>query len=104
MLRLIETASSAFAAASVLAVALGFAIVGMPLWADEPLNSVYCGGCTADGCPQCPNQYGFYCETNEDTGCGCSCEPLTYGDARTPNQACTGDASSQIDERRQRGR
>jgi hypothetical protein len=76
MLRLIETASSALTAASFLAAALGFAVVGKPMWADEPLPpSPSCTACNGSGCPECPDEGDeLDCFTDEDQGCGCSCE------------------------------
>jgi hypothetical protein len=54
--KLIQTTSSALAAASLLAAALGFAVIGKPLRADEPLNGSFCGDCQSDDCPECPGE------------------------------------------------
>lgn len=72
MLKLIETISSALAAAALLAAALGFAIVAKPLWASEPLTGPPCSNCSK-GCPSCPLPEEFYCETAEGGDCDCKC-------------------------------
>jgi len=76
MYRLIEIASSVIAAAAVLALALGCAIISKPSWAAEPLNSSmlcddcnqrpFCGPC---GCGSC-----LY---NGGANCGCNCNPTS---------------------------
>jgi len=72
MFRLFETVSSAFAAASVLALALGCAIISNPSRADEPLIPILnCGLCT-QGCNECTGEGA--CATADKEGCGCNCE------------------------------
>jgi hypothetical protein len=72
MLRIIERTSSALAAISLLATALGFAIVGKPLWADEPISNIACDNC-AHGCPRCPTPEQIYCDDIQNNDCGCDC-------------------------------
>jgi hypothetical protein len=70
MLRLIETASAALAATSMLALALGGAIMSKPSWANEPLNPlVQCDNCVM-GCPLCG---GSDCENSQRGACDCTC-------------------------------
>jgi hypothetical protein len=71
--KLIQTTSSALAAVSLVTAALGFAIVGKPLRADEPLNIGVCGDCTI-GCPVCPREGYFYCDNSDNKACGCDCD------------------------------
>jgi len=76
MFRLIETASSALAAASLLALALGCAIIGKPSWADQPLFTEPCAGCIHGGCAPC----GGDCENFQNEGCGCDCTSGKYSE------------------------
>jgi hypothetical protein len=80
MFKLIETTSSALAAASLLAAALGFAVIGKPLRADEPLNGSFCGDCQSDDCPECPGEGDSpRCRNGFQQACGCICVVSAHG-------------------------
>jgi hypothetical protein len=68
MSRLIETTSSALAAASLLALALGCAMLCKPTWAAEPLTNCNCPN------GKCDNPCAGNCLNSQNQYCGCDCE------------------------------
>ncbi len=77
MSKVIETASSLLAAASMIVLALGCAILTRPSWADEPLhNTGLCTGCASgvNYCNACKPK-GDCVATSQPYVCQCNCDP-----------------------------
>jgi hypothetical protein len=99
MRKLIEIVSSALTATSMLALALGCALLSRYSWAAEPLSAGSCDGCHTNYpyCGPCPAEPGYggrggsgggCIETGTNGVCDCSCVDQNRGKEQCPGCPC----------------